>query len=141
MRLIRIAGIGAQEPLRLRRTRRCLVPYVRIGHEVRLTIGQPSYGIPRACQTKTQLWVGEADQARPPQIPCEFEHARVNFLIMEVSVLRDQLARMPTRGYIARAALGIIFSTSVVSTSAGGSSRADGAADSQPLLPLACRWP
>jgi hypothetical protein len=35
---------------------------------------------------------------------------------MEVSALRDQLARMPTRGYIARAALGIIFSTSVVST-------------------------
>ena len=37
-------------------------------------------------------------------------------MIMEVSALRDQLARMPTRGYIARAALGIIFSTSVVST-------------------------
>ena len=139
MRLIRIAGIGAQEPLRLRRTRRCLVPYVRIGHEVRLTIGQPSYGIPRACQTKTQLWVGEADQARPPQIPCEFEHARVNFLIMEVSVLRDQRARVPTRGYIARAALGIIFSTSVVSTSAGGSSRADGAADRGRRR--SCRWP
>ena len=63
-----------------------------------LTIGQPSYGIPRACQTKTQLWVGEADQARPPQIPRELEHARIDFLIMEVSALRDQLARMPTRG-------------------------------------------
>ena len=84
---------------------------------------------------------GRGRSSPPPQIPCEFEHARVNFLIMEVSVLRDQRARVPTRGYIARAALGIIFSTSVVSTSAGGSSRADGAADSQPLLPLACRWP
>jgi hypothetical protein len=63
-----------------------------------------------------QLWVGEADQARPPQIPRELEHARIDFLIMEISALRDQLARMPTRGYIARAALGIIFSTSVVST-------------------------
>jgi hypothetical protein len=35
---------------------------------------------------------------------------------MEVSALRDQLARMPTRGYIARAALGIIFSTAVFTT-------------------------
>ena len=140
MRLIRIAGIGAQEPLRLRRTRRCLVPYVRIGHEVRLTIGQPSYGIPRACQTKTQLWVGEADQARPPQIPRVFEHARSDFLIMEVCALRDQLARMPTRGTSpARRSGSSSRLRSSAPCSAGGSSRADGAADRGRRR--SCRWP
>ena len=79
MRLIRIAGIGAQEPLRLRRTRRCVVPYVRMGHEVRLnhrtTIIWHTEGMP----DEDELWVGEADQARPPQIPREFEHARIDF--------------------------------------------------------------
>ena len=87
-----------------------------MGHEVRLnhrtTIIWHTEGMP----DEDELWVGEADQARPPQIPRELEHARIDFLIMEISALRDQLARMPTRGYIARAALGIIFSTAVFTT-------------------------
>ena len=114
--LLAEVAIGAKEPLQLRRTGRCVVPYARMGHQVRLnhrtTIIWHTEGMP----DEDQLWVGEADQARPPQIPRELEHARIDFLIMEISALRDQLARMPTRGYIARAALGIIFSTSVVST-------------------------
>jgi len=132
----RTTVFGAQEPLQPRRTRRCLVPYIRIGHEVRLNHREPSYGIP----DEGQLWVGEADQARPPQIPREFEHARIDFLIMEVSALRDQLARMPTRGTSpARRSGSSSRLRSSAPCSAGGSSRADGAADRGRRR--SCRWP
>ena len=77
--LLAEVAIGAKEPLQLRRTGRCVVPYARMGHQVRLnhrtTIIWHTEGMP----DEDQLWVGEADQARPPQIPREFEHARIDF--------------------------------------------------------------
>jgi len=59
---------------------------------------------------------GRGRSSPPPSNTARVRTRAHRLLIMEVSALRDQLARMPTRGYIARAALGIIFSTSVVST-------------------------
>ena len=46
----------------------------------------------------------------------EFEHARTAYFIIEVSSLRSRLERVPTKGHIARAALGIIFCSAAVRT-------------------------
>jgi hypothetical protein len=62
--------------------------------------------IPCSCHTNTRPHCGQADQAR------------TDFALIEdqLEFIMGQLARVPTRGDLAKAALGIIFRTAIFTT-------------------------